>query len=66
MPDDYYTVKYLSRQKKFKVHIEVSVWDGRGHETYDEKLDEETMLERLEKIKSRGEIRTFYYEAKKS
>ena len=63
--DDYYTIRYSPKKKLFIVHIEVSVWDGRGHETYDEKLDETTLLERLEKIKSDGTIRTFYYASKK-
>ena len=63
--DDHYIITYQPRRQQFKVQLEVSVWDGRGHETYKEMLDEATMLARLEEIGTKGEIRYFYYEAKK-
>ena len=63
--DDYYTIWYTQRWKKFQVRLEVSIWDGRGHESYKETLEEPVLLERLEKIKTQGHIRQFYYEARK-
>ncbi len=62
--DDFYTIWYTPRWKRFQVRLEVSVWDGRGHESYKESLEESVMLERLEKIKTQGQIRQFYYEAR--
>ena len=63
--DDYYEIWYVPRWKQFKVNLEVSVWDGRGHESYKEKLDEATLLARLEDIQTTGKVVSFYYEPRK-
>ena len=63
--DDYYTIWYVPRDTHFKVNLEVSVWDGRGHESYKEKLDEATLLERLVAIQATGRVVSFYYESRK-
>ena len=63
--DDYYTIWYTKRLKRFQVRLEVSVWDGRGHESYKEKLDEPTLRARLEEIQATGKVVSFYYEAKR-
>ena len=62
--DDYYEIWYVPRWKQFKMNLEVSVWDGRGHESYKEKLDAPTLLERLEEMLNVGKVVSFYYEAR--
>ncbi len=60
--DDYYAIWYVPKQQHFGVNIEVSLWDGRGHESYKEKRDESTLLARLEEIQTTGMVVAFYYE----
>ena len=53
--DDFYTIWYVPKQQHFRVQLEVSVWDGRGHESYKEKRDEST-LACFEKIQTTGTV----------
>ena len=63
--DDCYAIWYTKRLKRFQVRLEVSVWDGRGHESYKETLDEPTLRARLEEISTTGKVVSFYYESRK-
>ena len=58
--DDFYTIWYVPKQQHFRVYIEVSVWGGRGHESYKEKLDGSTLLARFEEIQTTGTVVAFY------
>lgn len=56
-----YTIWYQTNQPQFEVHMEISVWDGRGHETAHEILDEPALLARLNEILSEGRIQSIAF-----
>ncbi len=63
--DIYYTIWYQTEQPLFEgpqalfeVHMEISVWDGRGNETAHEILDEAKLVARLTEILSEGQIQS--------
>jgi hypothetical protein len=51
-----YRIWRQMEQPQFEIHTEASVWDGRGHETAHEILDEPALLARLNEILSEGQI----------
>lgn len=54
--DNAYTIRYDVASRLFVVHIESSVWDGRGHEVSDELYDEITLMTQLSAILNEGQI----------
>ena len=54
--DNDYAIHYDATTGMFRIHIESSVWDGRGHEVADELCDEMTLRKRLDAIVNEGRI----------
>ena len=63
--DDFYKIRYVSGKAHFRMSLEVSVWDGRGHESYKVTLDEAALTARLEEIQTKGKLTYWRFVAKK-
>jgi hypothetical protein len=60
--DNAYTIRYDAASAMFMVHVEWSVWDGRGNGTADEMIDETTLLTRLTELIDEGKIVSMAFE----